>query len=145
MNKRILGNILVCFHSNEQKPMDRAKLGAISKWDRLQAKTLWHLELPKPTSMKLVPSRLFWLIGISKWGNGFILGYRIPLVERDDGLAKLIHGSKASYVKALKATTNFHPHNTPIKSSTNKSIFLHNMPRTNIKIKIFNLEVYFNY
>jgi hypothetical protein len=55
-------------------------------------------------------------------------------VERDDGLAKLIHESKASYVKALKATLDFHPCNTPIKSSTNKSTFSYNMPGTNIKI-----------
>jgi hypothetical protein len=37
-----------------------------------------------------------------KWGDGSIPGYRIPLVERDDGLAELIHGSKASYVMPLK-------------------------------------------
>jgi hypothetical protein len=49
-------------------------------------------------------------------------------MERDDGLAILIHASKASYVKALKAISDFHPRNTPIKSSTNKSTFLHNMP-----------------
>jgi hypothetical protein len=44
-------------------------------------------------------------------------------MEKDDGLAKLIHGSKTSYAKAIKATWDSHPRNTPIKSSTNKSFF----------------------
>jgi hypothetical protein len=46
MKKWILGNILVHLHQNEQKAIDQAKHGAISKWDHLQVEALQHLELP---------------------------------------------------------------------------------------------------
>jgi hypothetical protein len=63
------------------------------------------------------------LFGISKWGNGSILGYPIPLVEKDDGLVKLIHGSKASYKKVLKAISDCHPRNTPSNCQPTNQLF----------------------
>ncbi len=89
--------------------------------DHLQAKALQHLKLPKPTLVTIASNRFFWLFGIPNWGDGSIPGYWIPLVEKDDGLAKSIHGSNTSYVKGIKDAGDFHPPNIPIKSSTDKS------------------------
>ncbi len=120
MDKRILGNPLAHFCRNEQKAINQSKHKAISEWDHLQAKALQHLELSKLTFVIMASNWFFWLFGIPNWGDGSIHGYWILLVERDDGLAKFIHGSKTSYAKAIQAAWDSHPRNSPIKSSTNK-------------------------
>jgi hypothetical protein len=62
-----------------------------------------NLQVPKSVLVKLVPSNLTNILGVPRWGVGSIPPHVLANVEKDEDLASLIGGSKATYAKAFRA------------------------------------------
>jgi hypothetical protein len=65
MNVRVLNNLLVWFHRNEQKAIARARRHALLEWDRLQVYLQYTPEVLKPAIVKLASNHIIWLLNMT--------------------------------------------------------------------------------
>jgi hypothetical protein len=102
MNARVLNNLLVWFHHNEQKVIVRARRHALLEWDMFQVDLQYTPEVFKPAFVRLTFNHIFSLLSMTTWGASAILFNVQAKLERNEDLAIVIQVTQTMHAKAFK-------------------------------------------